>query len=412
MKNEALKYYMHDGPAAFQFELSGELNDSGARRLEQDWRTASSAIGSRRLNIDITFVTGISEKGKALLSRWYGEGARIIANSNSSRALAKSIACGWIPEPAVIAFAEQTWAPFHTATAAMLALLVGLLFPTSVSAASLKPETIAAWDAYVKTETVKFDSRLRPGASFLWTFEDGERAEKVRSGEIVVAPVAGASPKKVPGGLIHHWQGAMFLPGLRLDDALDVTSDYDHYKDFYKPSVIDSKVIAHAGADDRFSMLLMNKALFSHAALDADYEATNLRLDDRRFYRVSKTTRVQEIEDYNQAGEHKVAEGEGSGYIWKLYSVARFEQKDQGVYVELEVIALSRDIPGALRFVVDPIVRRVSRSSLQTSLQQTAEAVRGATLLAKSAGGSSTVGHAQGASAMFAKKSAATSGIR
>ena len=41
----------------------------------------------------------------------------------------------------------------------------------------------------------------------------------------------------------------------------------------------------------------------------------------------------------------------------------------------LEAIALSRDIPAALRFVVDPIVRRVSRNSLLISLQQTDEAV-------------------------------------
>jgi hypothetical protein len=46
------------------------------------------------------------------------------------------------------------------------------------------------------------------------------------------------------------------------------------------------------------------------------------------------------------------------------------------VYIELEAIALSRDIPAALRWAVEPIVRRVSRSSLDTSLQQTKDAVR------------------------------------
>jgi hypothetical protein len=52
------------------------------------------------------------------------------------------------------------------------------------------------------------------------------------------------------------------------------------------------------------------------------------------------------------------------------------EERDGGVYIELEAMVLSRDIPAALRWVVDPIVRRVSRSSLETSLQQTADAVR------------------------------------
>jgi hypothetical protein len=46
-----------------------------------------------------------------------------------------------------------------------------------------------------------------------------------------------------------------------------------------------------------------------------------------------------------------------------------------GVYVELEAIALSRDIPAAFRVFVTPIVRRVSRDSLATSLHQTKAAV-------------------------------------
>jgi hypothetical protein len=34
-----------------------------------------------------------------------------------------------------------------------------------------------------------------------------------------------------------------------------------------------------------------------------------------------------------------------------ISSIARFEQRDAGVYIELEAMALSREIPAALRFV-------------------------------------------------------------
>ena len=67
--------------------------------------------------------------------------------------------------------------------------------------------------------------------------------------------------------------------------------------------------------------------------------------------------------------------GQSPGYVWRLSSVARFEQRDGGTYVEVEAIALSRDIPTALRWVVNPIVRRVSRNSMLVSLQQMKEAV-------------------------------------
>ena len=71
MKSQTLQYYMHDGPSAFRFELSGDLNNEAARELDQAWRTASSMIGDRALVVDMTFVTGAEKEGRSLLARWY-----------------------------------------------------------------------------------------------------------------------------------------------------------------------------------------------------------------------------------------------------------------------------------------------------------------------------------------------------
>jgi len=384
MKTQALQYYMHDGPTAFRFELAGDLNHEGARRLDQDWRTASSALGDRRLIVDTTFVTGVDEQRRALITRWHREGAWLVANSKASRALAEAILGqalpGSPPSARDATVSDCTWLPFRAsflARAVTLVLLATMVFPVEMNAATLKSETLTAWEDYLQTANVNLQDRIRPGGSFLWTLEDAGRAASVRGGEIVVVPAIGQNPTKAPGGLIHHWMGAMFVSNVTLDDVLEVTHDYDHYKQFYRPSVIESKLIDRGNSDDKFSMLLMNKALFLKTVLDADYQVTNVRLDDRRFYSISTTTRVQEIEEYGQPGEHQIAEGEGRGYIWKLHSIARLEQRDDGVYVELEAIVLSRDIPAAARFVVDPIVRRVSRNSLLISLHQTEEAVGG-----------------------------------
>jgi hypothetical protein len=156
-----------------------------------------------------------------------------------------------------------------------------------------------------------------------------------------------------------------------------VTSDYDHYKEIYSPFVVESRTLARGAVNDEFSMVLMNKAFFLKTALETEYQVTNVRLDGRRFYSTSRTTRVQEIEAYGRPGEYYAAEGEGHGFLWKIFSMTRIQECETGVYIELEAIALSRQTPSALRFAVDPIVRRVSRNSLFTSLQQTAEAVRG-----------------------------------
>jgi ABC-type transporter Mla MlaB component len=403
MKTQALQYYMHDGSTAFRFELAGELNYKGASELDQAWRTASSVIGDRKLNVDITFVTSVDGSGRALLARWHREGAQIIANSPASRVLAESILGESASHTAVIgraaAATDLTWLPFHTSffrSAAKLLIFAAFWFAADANAATLKSETVTAWDDYIRTASANVQTRVRPGGSFLWSFQDAERAANVRGGEIFVASATGQHPKKVPGGLIHHWIGAVFLPGLTLNKTLDVTRDYDRYKEFYRPFVMDSKAVSRNGSDDNFSMVLINKVLFLKTALDADYQSTTVQLDERHVYSASRTTRLQEIVDLGEPGEHILPEGEGVGYIWKLFSIARFEQHEDGVYVELEAIALSRDIPAAVRFMAEPIVRRVSRNSLLTSLQQTEKAARGVDEVAKSAGFPASAKNARG----------------
>jgi ABC-type transporter Mla MlaB component len=380
MKTRPLQYYMHDGPSAFRFELSGELDGEGARRLDRDWRTASSTLDGRRLVVDITFLTGVDQAGRALLVAWHRAGAHFVTNSENARALAESVLGQPLSQLAADMHAEaasnRTWTAFRTFSVALLFFFMALAFATEISGATLRSETVDAWNDYLKTADAELQDRVRPGGTFLWTFEDAGRAATVQSGEIVVLPAPGQNPRKVPGGLIHHWISAIFLPNVRLDDVLRITNDYDRYKEIYFPSVVDSRTLARGPVNDKFAMLLMNKAFFLRVALETEYSVTNLHLDDRRFYSSSRTTHVQEVEAYGQPGEYHAAEGEGHGLLWKVAGVTRLQECEAGVYIELEAMALTRQIPSALRFAVDPIVRRTSRNSLLISLQQTAEAVR------------------------------------
>jgi hypothetical protein len=45
------------------------------------------------------------------------------------------------------------------------------------------------------------------------------------------------------------------------------------------------------------------------------------------------------------------------------------------LYVEVEAMALTRDIPMSVRFLVKPVVMKLSRDSLNISLKQTRNAV-------------------------------------
>jgi hypothetical protein len=283
--------------------------------------------------------------------------------------------------PAVVIYGSVTSAKPHgwgwvRAHALPLIPLFAFLSPVAVHAASLEPATLKAWEEYVESANLRMEQRLHPGNTFLWVDEAPDRLAKVRAGDVIVAPVGPQNPRKVPLGLVHDWVGAVFIPNVSIKDALAVVSDYPRYKEFYQPTVIDSKAIATGDAKDRFSVLLMNKSFFLKTALDTDYESCYVPVDDRRGYSVTRTTRVQEIEEYGTPAERVLHEGEGRGVIWRLFGFTRYVERDGGVYIELEVIGLSRDIPASLRWVVEPIVRRVSRGSLLTSLQQTQNAVR------------------------------------
>jgi hypothetical protein len=254
--------------------------------------------------------------------------------------------------------------------------LIALLCPAPGNAASLEPTTVKAWEEYLGSAITRMEQRLTTGNAFLWVDEEPERLQRVRAGEIVVSPVGPQNPKRVPSGLIHDWVGAAFIPGATLPDVLQVVRDYGRYKDRYQPDVIDSKAIDTSATKDRFSMLLIHKSTFLQTALDADYECRYVPVDDRRTYSISRSTRIQEVDEYGSPAQRLLQEDQGKGMIWRLFSITRYAQRDGGVYLELEAIGLSRDIPASLRFLVEPVVRRVSRASLSASLRQTEQAVR------------------------------------
>jgi ABC-type transporter Mla MlaB component len=105
----AFSYYMHDGPTAFSIELAGALAAEDAEKLEQDWLSASAAIGEKELVVDLSFVTEIDSVGRELLLRWRRKGATVVANTLDSRALAESVIGSPVPPIARIAYTSTPY---------------------------------------------------------------------------------------------------------------------------------------------------------------------------------------------------------------------------------------------------------------------------------------------------------------
>ena len=158
---------------------------------------------------------------------------------------------------------------------------------------------------------------------------DGQRA-RLRGGATLVWVAGPHTPSKVPNGLIHDWIGAAFIPNATLQDVFAHLRDYEHYRDYYHPNVIDSRPIATERSNDRFELVLANKSVIAKSALDTEYAASYGRLDDHRWYSITDATHIREIVEFNTPSQHELPENQGTGLIWRLHSVARFEEGDGG----------------------------------------------------------------------------------
>jgi hypothetical protein len=254
--------------------------------------------------------------------------------------------------------------------------LTVLAFAFNLSAADLKPATLRAWYQYVSAARARMQQRLQPGSYFLKSDENRDWICRLRRGEILVARGGSQGLMNVPGGTISDWFGAVFIAGVTLEQVSAVLNDYDDYQQFYAPVVVASKTLSADGPEYAFSMILTNKAGFVSTTLDTNYQSRLFQVNERCWFSESESTHIREIEGYGTTAQEELAEGTGRGLIWRLFSVARYEERDGGVYVEIEAMALSRDIPVSLRWAVAPIVRRISQNSLLTSLRQTEDAVR------------------------------------
>jgi hypothetical protein len=247
--------------------------------------------------------------------------------------------------------------------------------PPQSGATELKAQTLSAWNNYLQSAQTRMDSRLSGKSNFLWVDDDSARHQQVKRGEIEVAPENGNGNLVVPGGMIHDWIGAVFIPDSSIEQVLSTLSDYEHYKDFYPPTVIDAQLLKRSTDGDLFRMYWINKVLFVSAGTDTEWKSRSVCLPGHRAYNISYTTRVQEVQ-YGPPDRRILQADQGDGFIWRLYSFSRYEERDEGVYLEMETLVLTRAVPTSLHMLLMPLITRLSRSSLLLSLRQSRDAVR------------------------------------
>ncbi|MGB8441720.1 MAG: hypothetical protein WA673_07105 [Candidatus Acidiferrales bacterium] len=269
--------------------------------------------------------------------------------------------------------AEKLSRAARSSTAVLLAVL--LLLPFSLNATDLQPPAAQAYDRYIQLTQAQVNSELAQSGPYLWVerLPDARRAEaeaELHNGQIVIERLSTLDNGKtisVPGGIIHHWIGTVFVPGATLTQTLSFMQDYDHKVDYFKPDIARSKILRHEG-DDYFVLLRFYKKKIITTVIDTDQQVHYHLVDRTHAWSRSRTTRVQEVENAGQTDEKLEPEGHDRGFLWRMNTYWRFEEKDGGTYIECQAISLTRDIPTGLGWMVGPFVTSVPKESLNFTL--------------------------------------------
>ena len=235
-------------------------------------------------------------------------------------------------------------------------------------------QTTGAFEAYVGDAEAAMPPRRDLGVPFLWSDLVPERSQKVRRGEILAQLWTGKEPVAVPHGLVHDWVGAAWIAGATVNETLALVQDYDHHKQVYQPEVIDSKLLSRQGNDFKIYLRLLKKKLIT-VVLDTYHDAQYCPVDETRWICRSYSTSISEVENGGKPNEKVLAPDTGYGFLWRLNSYWGFEERDGGVCVECRAISLTRDVPAALRWIIEPIVRKLPRQSLINTLEATRRGV-------------------------------------
>ena len=123
-------------------------------------------------------------------------------------------------------------------------------------------------------------------------------------------------------------------------------------------------------------VVAVQKAFSVTAAVETDDDVKIVRPAPNKALITCNAVRVQEIADYGNPSEHPFVEARRPGYVWRAVVVQRLEERDGGVYVELETVSLSRGIPLEVRWLIKPLTDDLPRKLIFEMLNETRAAVQ------------------------------------
>jgi hypothetical protein len=259
---------------------------------------------------------------------------------------------------------------FLKISALLLLLVAQPAFPVPT------PQATAAFNNYA----AKIEARLNRQHQSPSTFLDGvandpRKQQQLRSGGLVIERLTPDPAADWPGALLHHWRGTAFIPGAKAAKFERILRDFDAYPQRFSPEVLRAKVLRSNGDALQTSMRIRQKHVLT-VVMDTTYDVAFGQLDAQDGYSASRSTSIQEIDSPGSAKEHALAGKDEHGFLWRLNTYWSYQERDNGLYIQIESISMSRDIPAGLGWAIGPFVQSIPRESLEFTLRSASTALR------------------------------------
>ena len=235
---------------------------------------------------------------------------------------------------------------------------------------------VAGFNSYVTGVESRLGQQHRSADAFHAPGALAAQSEtRLRGGELTVEELTPSGGTALPGALLHHWRGTAFAPGATTADFERLMKDFNAYPQNFSPQVLQAKVISQRG-DSLQTMMRVRQRHVITVVMDTAYDVTFGRLDERHGYSVSRSTRISEIGSPGTDSERELGAKEEHGFLWRMNTYWSYEEKDGGLYMQVESVSLTRSIPRGLGWAVQPFVESVPRDSLEFTLRSACNGLR------------------------------------
>jgi len=259
----------------------------------------------------------------------------------------------------------------------VLCLVCALVSPQTLGT-ELKAATARAFQQYVDLTEQRIRGEVADSNRFLQidSLSDAQKTavcSRLRKGEIFIHSMTtkkNGAAIEIEGGLVHHWLAIAFIPGTTAEEALQLAQNYSGYAELYKPDIQNAKILGREGQHFRVYYRLYRHAIVS-VVYNAEFDVDYFTPDSLRNYSMARTVRIAEVDNAGKSDEREYPVGRDHGYLWRLNLYTHCVERDGGVYVQAEFLALSRTVPAVLAWLVNPYLDSIPRAYLRHYLETT-----------------------------------------